>query len=277
MERISSNKSHGGYQEVYQHASSVLNCSMRFGIYLPPQTRAESCPVLYFLSGLTCTEQNAITKAGAQAHCAKNGLILVCPDTSPRGENVPDDPTDGLGQGAGFYLNALQPPWSRHYRMYDYVVDELPALLKQHFATSERAGITGHSMGGHGALTLALKNPNRYQSVSAFAPIASPTQCAWGTRAFEAYLGPEHDLWRGHDATALVQRQSLPLPKILIDQGTADPFLKEELRPQLFAAACEEARQPCELRMQPDYDHSYYFVSTFIGDHVALHSANLWS
>ena len=275
MERIEQHASFGGRQEVWQHASTSTGTPMRFGIYLPPAALAgERCPVLYWLSGLTCTEQNFITKAGAQEHAARHGLIVVAPDTSPRGEGVANDPAYDLGQGAGFYLNATQAPWAPHFRMEDYVVQELPALIEQHFPATEARGIAGHSMGGHGALTLALRHPGRYRSASAFSPIVAPSQVPWGQKAFGAYLGDDRAAWAQHDAVALVAGASERLP-LLVDQGEADEFLAGQLRPELLQAACEAACHPLTLRLQLGYDHSYYFIASFMGDHVAHHASAL--
>ncbi|MBN9367835.1 MAG: S-formylglutathione hydrolase [Comamonadaceae bacterium] len=276
MERIEHHASFGGRQEVWKHASSALGCEMRLGVYLPPAALAgERCPVLYWLSGLTCTEQNFITKAGAQQHAAQHGLILVAPDTSPRGADVADDPGYDLGQGAGFYLNATQAPWAPHFRMEDYVVNELPALVEQHFPATEKRSVFGHSMGGHGALTLALRHPGRYASVSAFAPIVAPSQVPWGQKVFTAYLGDDRAAWAAHDAVALVAtaRERLPL---LVDQGEDDEFLPQ-LQPALLRAACSQAGHPLTLRLWPGYDHSYYFIASFIGEHVAHHARALRS
>jgi S-formylglutathione hydrolase len=280
LKRLEHRASFGGWQQVWTHASSTLNCNMTLGLYLPPAALAgQACPVLYWLSGLTCTEQNFITKAGAQQFAALHGLILVAPDTSPRGEGVADDTAYDLGQGAGFYLNAAQEPWAAHFRMEDYVVRELPpvveALLAEqgHRATGRR-GIFGHSMGGHGALTLALRHPGHYQSVSAFSPIVAPSQVPWGEKAFAAYLGDDRDAWLAHDATALIATAAERLP-ILVDQGDADEFLASQLKPELLQAACEQAGHPLTLRLQPDYDHSYYFIASFMGDHIAHHAAAL--
>jgi S-formylglutathione hydrolase len=270
INEVSSVRCFDGEQKVFSHRSEVLDCEMKFGIYLPPQAVGGRCPVLYWLSGLTCTEENFINKAGAQQYAARHGIIVVAPDTSPRGEGVADDAGWDLGCGAGFYVNATQAPWSAHYRMYDYVASELPSLIEAGFAVTDRRGIFGHSMGGHGALTVALKNPGRYVSVSAFAPIVAPTRVPWGQKTFGAYLGDDEDAWKAHDATCLVAAATERLP-ILIDQGGADDFLDEQLRPQLFKAACEEVGQPLELRMQLGYDHSYYFIATFIGEHIAHH------
>ena len=274
MERIEHHASFGGRQEVWKHASRALGCEMRLGVYLPPAALAgERCPVLYWLSGLTCTEQNFITKAGAQQHAAQHGLILVAPDTSPRGAAVADDPGYDLGQGAGFYLDATQAPWAPHFRMEDYVVNELPALVEQHFPATEKRAIFGHSMGGHGALTLALRHPGRYASVSAFAPIVAPSQVPWGQKVFAAYLGDDRAAWAAHDAVALVAtaRERLPL---LVDQGEDDEFLPQ-LQPELLRAACSQAGHPLTLRLWPGYDHSYYFIASFIGEHVEHHAQAL--
>jgi S-formylglutathione hydrolase len=272
MERIEHHGCFGGRQEVWQHASSALGCTMRVGVYLPPAAlRGERCPVLYWLSGLTCTEQNVITKAGVQQHAAQHGLIVVAPDTSPRGADVPNDPAYDLGQGAGFYLNATQAPWATHFRMEDYVVEELPALVEAHFPATAQRGISGHSMGGHGALTLALRHPGRYASVSAFSPIVAPSQVPWGQKAFTAYLGEDRSAWAAHDAVALIADAPERLP-LLVDQGEADDFLATQLRPELLQAACAAAGHPLTLRVHPGYDHSYYFIASFIGEHVAWHA-----
>ena len=274
MERIEQHASFGGRQEVWRHASRSTGCDMRLGVYLPPAAlRGERCPVLYWLSGLTCTEQNFITKAGAQQHAAAHGLIVVAPDTSPRGEGVADDPAYDLGQGAGFYVNATQQPWAPHFRMEDYVAQELPALIEQHFPATDARGLFGHSMGGHGALTLALRHPGRWRSVSAFSPIVAPSQVPWGQKALAAYLGEDPAAWRAHDAEALIAgaRERLPL---LIDQGEADEFLPQ-LRPELLRAACDAAGHPLTLRLHPGYDHGYYFIASFIADHVAHHARAL--
>ena len=275
MERIEQRTSFGGRQEVWKHASRTLACDMRFGIYLPPAALGgERCPVLYWLSGLTCTEQNFITKAGAQAHAARHGVIVVAPDTSPRGENVADDPGYDLGQGASFYLDATEARWSGHYRMHAYVADELPELVEAHFPATAARGIFGHSMGGHGALVTALRRPGRYRSVSAFSPIVAPSQVPWGEKAFAAYLGPDRATWRAWDAVELLQTAQERLP-LLVDQGEADEFLARELRPELLQRACAAAGHPLTLRMQPGYDHSYYFIATFLGDHFAHHAGAL--
>ncbi|SFV31089.1 S-formylglutathione hydrolase [Pseudoxanthomonas sp. YR558] len=274
MKRIEHRACFGGSQDVYEHASSTLGCTMRFAVYLPPQAETRKLPLLYWLSGLTCTEQNFITKAGAQRYAAEHGVILVAPDTSPRGDDVADADGYDLGKGAGFYVNATQAPWSAHYRMYDYIVDELPALIEANFQVTEARGISGHSMGGHGALTLALKNPGRYRSVSAFSPIVAPSQVPWGQKAFTAYLGDDREAWKAYDTVELVRRAQEKLP-LLVDQGDADEFLQSQLKPELLQAAAAEAGHPLTLRLQPGYDHSYYFIASFIGDHIAHHAAAL--
>lgn len=275
MERIEHRASFGGWQDVYRHRSDVLGCDMTVGVYLPPQAaQGGRLPVLYWLSGLTCNEQNFITKAGAQRYAAGHGIILVAPDTSPRGDDVADAEGYDLGKGAGFYVNATREPWAKHYRMYDYIVDELPAWVEASLPASDARAISGHSMGGHGALTIALKNPGRYRSVSAFSPIVAPSQVPWGEKAFGAYLGDDREDWKQHDTVELVRSAQEKLP-LLIDQGDADEFLDGQLKPQLLQAACETAGHPLELRMQPGYDHSYYFIASFIGDHVAHHAAAL--
>jgi S-formylglutathione hydrolase len=275
MERIEQHASFGGRQEVWKHRSATLGCEMRFGIYLPETAlRGEPRPVLYWLSGLTCTEQNFITKSGVQEHAAQHGLIVVAPDTSPRGDDVPNDAAYDLGQGAGFYVNATQPPWAPHFRMHDYVVAELPRVVESHFPASDARGIFGHSMGGHGALVAALRNPGRYLSVSAFAPIVAPTQVPWGQKAFAAYLGGDRSAWQAWDAVELVKTAKERLP-LLVDQGEADEFLGGQLRPELLKAACQAAGHPLTLRMQPGYDHSYYFIASFLAEHFAHHAAVL--
>ncbi len=274
MERIEHRACFGGWQEVYRHRSHTLDCDMQFAIYLPPQAQHGPVPVLYWLSGLTCTEQNFIQKAGAQRYAAEHGIAIVCPDTSPRGEGVADAESYDLGQGAGFYVNATQAPWAAHYRMHDYVVEELPALVEENFPVTTSRAISGHSMGGHGALTLALRNPGRYRSVSAFAPIVAPSRVPWGQKAFAAYLGEDRGTWAQYDACALLASASERLP-LLVDQGGDDEFLDGQLRPQLLQAAAEAAGHPLRLRMQPGHDHSYYFIASFIGEHIAHHAAAL--
>ena len=271
LERLEHRACFGGWQDVYRHDSAVLGCAMNFAVYLPPQAETERLPVLYWLSGLTCTEQNFIAKAGAQRYAAEHGVIVVAPDTSPRGADVADDPAYDLGQGAGFYLDATEQPWATHYRMHDYVVDELPALIEANFPASDARGISGHSMGGHGALTIALRNPGRYRSVSAFAPIVAPAQVPWGEKAFTAYLGSDRTAWARYDATELLKTAAERLP-LLVDQGEADEFLAAQLKPELLREACAKANHPLTLRLHPGYDHSYYFVASFIGEHIAWHA-----
>lgn len=266
-------RSFGGWQNVYQHRSDVLGCNMTFAVYLPPQSDTRPCPVVYWLSGLTCNEQNFITKAGAQQYAAQYGIILIAPDTSPRGCNLPgEDASWDFGTGAGFYLNATQMPWAKHYRMYDYVVSELPEAIAANFPIRDtHQGIMGHSMGGYGALTIALRNPGRFKSVSAFAPIVAPSQVPWGQKAFSAYLGDNVDDWLVYDPTHLVKDAAERLP-ILIDQGQADSFLTDQLQPEKFAEVCQAVNHPLSLRMQPGYDHSYYFIASFMGDHMRHHA-----
>ena len=274
IERIEHRACFGGWQDVYRHRSAVLDCDMRFAVYLPPQAAKGPVPVLYWLSGLTCTEQNFITKAGAQRYAAEQGVALVAPDTSPRGDDVADDDGYDLGKGAGFYINATTTPWSRHYRMYDYVVHELPELVEAQLPMTDMRAISGHSMGGHGALIIALKNPGRYRSASAFSPIVAPSHVPWGKKALSTYLGDDIEAWKAYDATELVKTARARLP-LLIDQGDADEFLHTQLQPDLFKAAADAAAHPVILRMQPGYDHSYYFVASFIGEHVAYHATAL--
>jgi S-formylglutathione hydrolase len=276
IERSEHRACFGGWQDVWRHHSDVLGCDMNVAVYLPPQAAREPCPVLYWLSGLTCTEQNFITKAGAQRYAAEHGVILVAPDTSPRGDDVADGDGYDLGKGAGFYVNATQAPWSTHYRMYDYVVDELPALVEANFPVTAARAISGHSMGGHGALTIALKNPGRYRSVSAFSPIVAPSQVPWGEKAFTAYLGDDRETWKQYDAVELVKSSAEKLP-LLVDQGDADEFLATQLKPELLREACVAAGHPLTLRMQPGYDHSYYFIASFIEDHLRHHAQALAS
>ena len=274
MQRVEHRACFGGWQDVYEHASATLGCTMRFAIYLPPQAADGPVPVLYWLSGLTCNEQNFITKAGAQRYAAEHGIAIVCPDTSPRGDGVADAEGYDLGKGAGFYVNATQAPWAAHYRMHDYVVDELPALVEANFAVTTSRAISGHSMGGHGALVLALRNPGRYRSVSAFSPIVAPSKVPWGEKALTAYLGEDRARWSAWDACELVKQASDKLP-LLVDQGGDDEFLDGQLRPQLLQAAAVAAGHPLQLRMRPGYDHSYYFIASFIGEHIAHHAAAL--
>ncbi|WP_332675386.1 S-formylglutathione hydrolase [Aromatoleum sp.] len=273
LENLSSQKCFGGWLKRYRHRATTLDCDMTFSVYLPPQAGERKLPVLYWLSGLTCTDENFMQKAGAQRVAAELGLVLVVPDTSPRGPDVPGDP-DGawdFGHGAGFYLNATEEPWARHYRMHDYVVEELPALIEENFPVSDARGIFGHSMGGHGALVCALRNPGRYRSVSAFAPISNPMNCPWGEKAFSRYLGSDPDRWREWDATMLIAQAREKLP-ILIDQGDQDSFLATQLRPDVLESAADGGGYPLTLRMQSGYDHSYYFIASFIEDHLRHHA-----
>ncbi|PLS22846.1 S-formylglutathione hydrolase [Neptunicoccus cionae] len=275
MEMLSENKCFDGVQGVYSHRSESCKGDMTFGLFVPPQAELQEVPVLWYLSGLTCTHENAMTKAGAQRWAAENGIALVFPDTSPRGEDVADDDAYDLGKGAGFYVNATQDPWAPHYRMFDYIADELPALLFREFPLLEEAqGITGHSMGGHGALTLAMARPDQYTSVSAFAPIANPTASDWGRKQLSAYLGDDEAAWAAHDATLLMRETGHP-SHVLIDQGSADNFL-DLLKPEALSEAMAARRQPGTFRMQAGYDHSYFFVSTFMEDHVAFHADALY-
>lgn len=274
MEKVEQHAACGGSQEVWQHEAESLDCSMRFGIYLPAQVAQGPCPVLYWLSGLTCNEQNFITKAGAQRFAAEHGIIVVAPDTSPRGEAVADAEAYDLGQGAGFYLNASEAPWAAHYRMYDYVVDELPALIENRFPANGRRAVSGHSMGGHGALVVALRNPGRYRSVSAFSPVVAPSRVPWGEKAFAAYLGDDREAWKQWDACELVAGAQEKLP-LLIEQGGADGFLAEQLKPHLLEEACRQTDHPCRIRMREGYDHSYYFIASFMAEHMAHHARAL--
>ena len=273
MNRIERHACFGGWQDVYRHESETLGCEMNVGVYLPPQAEGGKLPVLYWLSGLTCTEQNFITKAGAQRYAAEHGLILVVPDTSPRGPGVPDDDAYDLGQGAGFYVNATQQPWASHYRMYDYVVHELPAWVEASLPATQARSIFGHSMGGHGALTIALRESGRYRSVSAFAPITSPSSVPWGQKALRAYLGDDPETWKRHDAVELLKSATERLP-LLVDQGLEDEFI-EQLRPEALREACAQVGHPLTLNLRPGYDHSYYFIASFIGEHVAHHAQAL--
>lgn len=273
METLSENASFGGTQGVYRHTSTTCKCDMTFAVYLPPRAKSGPVPALWYLSGLTCTHDNAMTKAALQEHAARRGIAIIYPDTSPRGEGVADDDDYALGQGAGFYVNATEKPWAEHFQMYDYVLNELPALIAKNFPINEARGITGHSMGGHGALTLALNNPDTFTSVSAFAPIANPTASDWGRKQLAAYLGADETTWAAHDATLLVGRKGWPRD-VLIDQGTADNFL-DLLKPEALSGALAKARIPSTFRLQDGYDHSYYFVSTFAADHVDWHADRL--
>ncbi|HET8728997.1 MAG TPA: S-formylglutathione hydrolase [Alphaproteobacteria bacterium] len=273
MQTLKEHKSFGGTQGVYRHVSAATGTEMEVAVYVPPQAKAGRVPVLTYLSGLTCTWENVVTKGGFQAYAAQHGLIVVAPDTSPRGTDYPGEHESyDFGSGAGFYVDATEKPWAGAYRMYSYITEDLPALVATHFPGDvKRQGIFGHSMGGHGALVAALRNGERYRSVSAFAPIAAPSQCPWGQKAFDGYLGPDRLAWRQYDATELVARSGWPT-EILIDQGTKDEFLEEQLKPELFRAACDQAGVKLNLRMQDGYDHSYYFIASFMGDHVAHHA-----
>lgn len=269
----------GGTQGFYSHESAVCGGPMTFSLFIPPQAKdGAKVPLVTYLSGLTCTAENVTTKAGAQRAAAELGLMFLAPDTSPRGAGVPgEDDSYDLGTGAGFYVDATEAPWSERYNMYSYVTRELPALIAEHFpADMARQGITGHSMGGHGALTIHLKNPETYKTVSAFAPICAPLQCPWGEKALGTYLGPDRESWKGYDACALLQAGKSDA-KILVDQGAADGFLEEQLKPDLLVAACEAVGQEIECRLQPGYDHSYYFIASFIEDHLRHHAAGLSS
>ena len=277
MKEIESVKESGGYLNRYVHDSKVCQCEMTFSVYLPPQAESEKVPALYWLSGLTCTDDNARTKAGAQRFAAKHGIAIVFPDTSPRGEQVDDQPDRyDLGQGAGFYVNATQQPWSNHYQMYDYVTSELPALIEQKLPLLAGVkSVSGHSMGGHGALICALKNPGAFRSVSAFSPITNPLACGWGQGCFGLYLGEDKSTWAAYDATRLIEGGAR-VEDIFIDQGNADEFLHEgQLLPDNLQAACDAQGQPCTIRMQSGYDHSYHFIASFIGDHIDYHAKYL--
>ncbi|MBE01494.1 S-formylglutathione hydrolase [Marinobacter lutaoensis] len=278
MELLSTNLCFGGEHRRYRHASHALACDMEFAVFLPPAALGPEpapVPVLYWLSGLTCTDQNFMQKAGAQRLAAQLGLAIVCPDTSPRGVNLPgEDDSYDFGSGAGFYLNATRQPWARHYRMYDYVVTELPALVEARLPVTDQRAISGHSMGGHGALVCALRNPGRYRSVSAFAPIAHPSQCPWGEKAFSGYLGDDRERWAAWDATLLIPQARERLP-LLVDQGTADEFLDTQLNPEALVDACERHHHPIQLRMHRGYDHSYFFIASFIDDHLLHHAQAL--
>lgn len=276
METVSTSEAYGGTQGVYRHASTATGTDMTFAVYVPPHGEGARLPVLWFLSGLTCTHANVMDKGEYRRACAELGVILVAPDTSPRGADVPDDDAYDFGKGAGFYVDATEEPWAKTFRMRSYVEDELPALIGAEFPMADmaRQGIFGHSMGGHGALTIALRNPERFRSVSAFAPIVAPLQCAWGEKALGGYLGANRTVWRAYDACALIE-DGARVKDILVDQGDADGFLVEQLKPELLVAACEAAGIDLTLRMQPGYDHSYNFISTFVSDHVAWHAERL--
>ena len=277
IKSVSRNKCFGGVQGVYSHESRETACLMRFGVFLPPHAEAQAVPVLYWLSGLTCTEENFIVKAGAQRVAAELGLAIVVPDTSPRGLKIPGEADNyDFGLGAGFYVDAVQAPWSSGYRMYSYVARELPGLVESEFPVDPaRTGIFGHSMGGHGALTIALKNPDTYKSVSAFAPICSAMRCPWGEKALTGYLGSDRALWPDYDASALVESRGWKGPTLLVDQGTSDQFLESQLKPALLREACRRAGVSLDLRLQEGYDHSYFFIASFIEDHLRFHARNL--
>ncbi len=274
MQKVDQYTSFGGEQQIWEHTSETLNCPMRMAVYLPPQASTKPCPVVYWLSGLTCTEQNFTTKAGAQRVASELGLIIVAPDTSPRGDDVANDDAYDLGQGAGFYINATQEPWAKHYKMYDYITQELPKLIEDTFNTTSKRSIFGHSMGGHGALMIALKNPGMFQSVSAFSPIVAPCKVPWGEKAFGAYLGDDKEEWKQWDTCELVSQATEKL-ELLVDQGTSDSFLEGQLQPEHLVKACEAAEHPLNLRMHEGYDHSYYFIATFVEDHLRHHAKNL--
>ncbi|MBN27656.1 MAG: S-formylglutathione hydrolase [Alteromonadaceae bacterium] len=275
IENLSVNKSFAGWHKQYSHQSKTLNCTMRFAIYLPPQISSGSkVPVLYWLSGLTCTDENFMQKAGAQRIAAELGIAIVAPDTSPRGDDIADDEGYDLGKGAGFYVNATQAPWDRHYQMYDYVVNELPQLIEATFPVSDKRAISGHSMGGHGALTIALRNPERYTSVSAFSPISNPLNCPWGEKAFSAYLGKDRATWREYDASELMRAATQFVPA-LVDQGASDDFLTEQLKPEALQSAANASGYPLALNLHEGYDHSYYFISSFIEGHLRFHDEHL--
>ena len=277
MEQVSANKAFGGVQGVYRHASAETATDMSFSVYVPPHEEGAKLPVVWYLSGLTCTHANVTEKGEFRKACAELGLIFVAPDTSPRGEGVPDDPAGAydFGLGAGFYVDATQAPFNRNYRMWSYVTEELPALIAEHFpADMSRQSIMGHSMGGHGALTIGLRHPDQFKAVSAFAPIVAPGQVAWGEKALGGYLGDDRAAWRKHDAVALIE-DGARVPELLVDQGTADQFLEQQLRPELLQAACDTAGIGLTLNMREGYDHSYYFISSFMTDHLRWHAARL--
>lgn len=276
LENISSNKLFGGWHKQYAHDSQTLNCNMRFAIYLPPASQDKTVPVLYWLSGLTCTDENFMQKSGVQRVASELGIAIVAPDTSPRGNHVPDDPDSAydFGLGAGFYVNATQQPWRQHYQMYDYVVSELPELIEHNFPVNDKRSIAGHSMGGHGALVIALRNPDRYSSVSAFSPICNPVDAPWGQKAFMGYLGNDREQWKNYDACELLKTSCQAIP-VLVDQGSSDAFLHEQLHLDALKKAVADTGYPMTIRMQADYDHSYYFIATFIEDHLRFHSENM--
>jgi len=277
LKQLAANKCFGGEQLQFNHPSSTLNCTMRFSIFLPSKAKKKKVPVLYWLSGLTCSDENFVHKAGAQQYAEQHGIAIVAPDTSPRGNDIPDD-ADGaydFGLGAGFYVDATQAPWNKHYQMYSYISQELPALINANFPIkAKKAGIFGHSMGGHGALSIALKNPDNYKSVSAFAPIAAPMQCPWGEKALANYLGSKREHWKQYDSCELIRQAVKPLP-MLIDQGTDDNFLAGQLKPELLEQAAAENSYPLVLRRQKGYDHSYFFMASFMAEHIAFHALYL--
>ena len=275
LETVEEHRSHSGVQGVYRHSSASTGTEMTFSVFVPDHAEGAKLPVLWFLSGLTCTHANVTEKGEYRAACAEHGVIFVAPDTSPRGEDVPDDEAYDFGKGAGFYVDATQEPWARHFAMRSYIERELPALVGEHFPVDmDRQGITGHSMGGHGALTIALRNPARFRSVSAFSPIVSPLNCPWGEKALGGYLGPDREAWRAYDACALIE-DGARLPHLLVDQGTGDDFLETQLKTGLLIEACEKAGIAADIRMQDGYDHSYYFISTFMAEHVSWHAKRL--
>jgi S-formylglutathione hydrolase len=275
IERTARNRCFGGWVESYKHASRATGTEMRFSVFLPHEAEKAKVPVLYFLSGLTCTDENFTTKAGAQRYAAEAGIALVAPDTSPRGPGVAEGDSWDLGLGAGFYVDATEAPWSTHYKMYTYVTDELPTLVREALPTrGDREGVTGHSMGGHGALVVSLRQPGRYRSVSALAPICAPTQCPWGEKAFSNYLGSDRANWSSYDAVALLEKAE-SAPELLVDQGEDDKFLANQLKPELLEAVCKRRGFALKLRRHARYDHSYYFIATVIGDHVAHHASRL--
>jgi S-formylglutathione hydrolase len=277
LELISEHACFGGTQRFYQHASQAIGLPMRFSIYLPPQANDGKVPVLFYLAGLTCTEETFMIKAGAQRVAAELGMILVAPDTSPRGAGIPGEADNwDFGVGAGFYVDATQAPWSRHYRMHSYILELRETVVREFPADGQRTGIFGHSMGGHGALVMDLRHPDLFKSVSAFAPIAAPSQCPWGEKAFSGYLGSDKAGWEQYDASALMKKSRTPFPAgILVDQGMSDKFLSEQLHPEAFERACQKAGQPLDLRRHHGYDHGYYFISTFVADHLQFHHQRL--
>ena len=277
FKKISESKCFNGVQGIYSHFSEVCGCEMRFGVFTPPEQSEHHYPVVFWLSGLTCTEENFIFKAGAQRYAAELGLMLIIPDTSPRGLNLPGEDADyDFGSGAGFYLDATEHPWAPHYKMYSYITEELHGLILSQFKVSpDKVAISGHSMGGHGALTIGLRNPEKFKSISAFSPIVSPTSVPWGQKVFERYLGANKDTWDQYDAVKLLQNGIHHEGVLFVDQGEADEFLKEQLKPEILEATCKSVGQELMLRMHPGYDHSYYFISTFIGEHLSFHSKNL--